>query len=248
MNLIPRANQEFESTWNKLHRDGINDDMLAQQNLARENIVPFWERDSLTCATALIRRRVQTFATNTSPCQLMSFAPQSSNPGALSAAIAAELPKVRRHAIGLLYNRADAEDLVQDCLETALAKQSTLQDPGRLRGWLFTILNNLFLMRMRANSRRGVTIPIDEFTDSLVASSAVDDRGMALDLARAMGELSLEHRQILLLLNVEGYRYEEIADILEMPIGTVMSRLARARQRLRALLEGHGLPAKGVVT
>jgi RNA polymerase sigma-70 factor (ECF subfamily) len=63
-----------------------------------------------------------------------------------------------------------------------------------------------------------------------------------------MGQLSLEHRQILLLLNVEGYRYDEIADILGMPIGTVMSRLARARQRLRTLLEGHDLPAKGVVT
>ena len=178
----------------------------------------------------------------------MSFVPQSSDAGALSAAIAAELPKVRRHAIGLLYNRADAEDLVQDCLEAALAKQSTLQDPGRLRGWLFTILNNLFLMRMRTNARRGVTLPIDEFTESLVASSEVEDRGTALDLARAMGQLSLEHRQILLLLNVEGYRYDEIADILEMPIGTVMSRLARARQRLRALLEGHDLPATGVVT
>jgi RNA polymerase sigma-70 factor (ECF subfamily) len=185
---------------------------------------------------------------NLSACQSMSFVPQSSNSSALSAAIAAELPKVRRHAIGLLYNRADAEDLVQDCLEAALAKQSTLQDPSRLRGWLFAILNNLFLMRMRTNSRRGVTIAIDEFADSLIASSAADDRGMALDLARAMGELSLEHRQILLLLNVEGYRYDEIADILGMPIGTVMSRLARARQRLRALLEAHDLPATGVVT
>ena len=177
----------------------------------------------------------------------MSLVPPASNANSLNAAIAAELPKVRRHAIGLLYNRADAEDLVQDCLETALARQSTLQDPGRLRGWLFAILNNLFLMRMRTNSRRGVTIPIDEFTDGLVNSSAADDRGMALDLARAMGQLSLEHRQILLLLNVEGYRYDEIAEILGMPIGTVMSRLARARQRLRALLEGHDLPATGVV-
>jgi RNA polymerase sigma-70 factor (ECF subfamily) len=223
--------------------------MLAQQNLACAKFVPFWERcDSLTEVTALIGRRVQTFATNLFACQSMSLVPPASNASSLNAAIAAELPKVRRHAIALLYNRADAEDLVQDCLEAALSKQSTLQDPGRLRGWLFAILNNLFLMRMRTNSRRGVTIPIEEFADSLVSSSAAEDRGMALDLARAMGQLSLEHRQILLLLNVEGYRYDEIADILGMPIGTVMSRLARARQRLRALLEGHDLPAKGVVT
>ena len=222
--------------------------MLAQQNLAFAIVVPFWEQfDSLAQVTASIGRRVQTFATNLFACQSMSLVPPASNTS-LNAAIAAELPKVRRHAIALLYNRADAEDLVQDCLEAALAKQSTLQDPERLRGWLFAILNNLFLMRMRTNSRRGVTIPIDEFADSLIASSAAEDRGMALDLARAMGQLSLEHRQILLLLNVEGYRYDEIADILEMPIGTVMSRLARARQRLRALLEGHDLPAEGVVT
>jgi RNA polymerase sigma factor (sigma-70 family) len=223
--------------------------MLARQNLACAKFVPYWEQlNSLADAAALMGRRVQTFATNLFACQLMSLVPPASNATSLNAAIAAELPKVRRHAIALLYNRADAEDLVQDCLEAALAKQSTLQDPSRLRSWLFAILNNLFLMRMRTNARRGVTLPIDEFADSLVSSSAADDRGMALDLARAMGELSLEHRQILLLLNVEGYRYDEIADILGMPIGTVMSRLARARQRLRALLEGHDLPATGVVT
>jgi len=171
----------------------------------------------------------------------MPFAPLSSDANALSAAIAAELPKVRRHAAALLYDRADAEDLVQDCLETALVKQSTLQDPSRLRGWLFAILNNLFLMRMRSRARHGTPIPIDDFADTLVASVAANDRGTALDLARAMGQLSLEHRQILLLLNVEGYNYEEIAEILGVPIGTVMSRLARARQRLRTLLDGDNL-------
>ncbi|MBR0851608.1 RNA polymerase sigma factor [Bradyrhizobium diazoefficiens] len=158
----------------------------------------------------------------------------------ISAAIAAEMPKLRRHALSLLYNHADAEDLVQDCLVTALAKQDTLQDSGRLRGWLFAILNNLFLMRMRSGKRRGATIPIDEFAEQLADLAAPTDRDAALDLARAMGKLSMEHRQILLLLNVEGCSYQEISEILDVPVGTVMSRLARARERLRTLLEGGG--------
>jgi RNA polymerase sigma-70 factor (ECF subfamily) len=161
----------------------------------------------------------------------------------LSAGIAAELPRLRRHAYSLLYNRADAEDMVQDCVEAALAKRATLKDPERLRGWLFAILNNLFLTRMRTQSRRGTALSIDDFADSLVASVPASDRDTARDLARAMGKLSVEHRQILLLINVEGQSYQEAADSLGVPIGTVMSRLARARQRLRALIEGRELQA-----
>jgi RNA polymerase sigma factor (sigma-70 family) len=157
--------------------------------------------------------------------------------------IVAELPRLRRHAYSLLYGRADAEDLVQDCLETALAKSGSLKDPERLRAWLFSILNNLFLMRLRSRARRGVMLPIEDFADSLAASVPAADRDTARDLAKAMGKLSAEHRQVLLLINVEGQSYQEAADALEVPIGTVMSRLARARQRLRDFLEGGGLHA-----
>ena len=159
---------------------------------------------------------------------------------ALTAAIVAELPRLRRHATYLLYNHANAEDLVQDCLEAALKRKASLQDPARLRGWLFSILNNLFLMRLRSNARTQA-LPLDDFTDSLAASAPPQDRDTARDLARAMAKLSVEHRQILLLLNVEEYTYQEVADTLGVPIGTVMSRLARARRRLRALLEAREL-------
>ena len=159
----------------------------------------------------------------------------------LTAAMVAELPRLRRHALYLCYNHADADDLVQDCLEAALSKKGSLQDPARLRSWLFSILNNLFLMRLRSNARRGQMLQIEDFADSLAASASPEDRQTARDLARAMAKLSAEHRQILLLLNVEGYGYQEVADTLVIPIGTVMSRLARARRRLRALLEGHEL-------
>jgi RNA polymerase sigma-70 factor, ECF subfamily len=160
---------------------------------------------------------------------------------ALSARIAAELPRLRRHAVSLLYSHADAEDLVQDCLETALIKRDSLQNVARLRSWLFSILNNLFLMRLRAEKRRGKPSSIEDFADSLAAAVPPQDRALATDLARAMGRLSAEHRQILLLINVEQYSYQEVAESLGIPIGTVMSRLARARLQLRALLEDHRL-------
>jgi len=159
---------------------------------------------------------------------------------ALTAAIVAELPRLRRHATYLLYNHANAEDLVQDCLEAALKRKASLQDPARLRGWLFSILNNLFLMRLRSNARTQA-LPLDDFTDSLAASAPPQDRDTARDLVRAMAKLSAERRQILLLLNVEEYTYQEVADTLGVPIGTVMSRLARARRRLRALLDAREL-------
>ncbi len=161
----------------------------------------------------------------------------------LSVAIVAEIPRLRRYAISLLYNPADAEDLIQDCLETALTKHAALKDPTRLRPWMFAILNNLFLMRLRSGSRRAATGSIEDFADSLAAAAPPEDRATALDLARAMGRLSVEHRQILLLINLEGYSYQDVAEILAIPLGTVMSRLARARERLRALLEGGDLTA-----
>jgi len=161
----------------------------------------------------------------------------------LDSAIAAEVPKLRRHAVSLLYNRADAEDLVQDCVETALTKQYTLQDPTKLRAWLFAILDKLFLMRLRSGSRRGAAVPIDEFADTLASLVPAPDRAEAMDLGRAMGRLSPQHRQILLLVNLDGYSYQDVAEILEIPIGTVMSRLARARERLRELIEGRDLQA-----
>lgn len=152
--------------------------------------------------------------------------------------IAAEAPRLRRRAILLLRNRADADDLVQDCLTAALSKKASLNNPGQLRSWMLSILINLFRARLRSRGRQIAALPIDDFTDSLIASVPPEDRGAAQDLVRAMGRLSLEHRQILVLINVEGRTYREAADTLGVPVGTVMSRLARARRHLRALIEG----------
>jgi RNA polymerase sigma-70 factor (ECF subfamily) len=103
---------------------------------------------------------------------------------------------------------------------------------------MLSILRNLFRARMRSRGRQVAALPIDDFADSLVASVPPEDRGRAQDLVRALGRLSREHRQILLLINVEGRTYREAADTLGVPVGTVMSRLARARQQFRALLDG----------
>jgi len=173
--------------------------------------------------------------------QLESISSSVSTRDALADAIAAATPRLRRHALYLLYNQADADDLVQDCVEAALRNRSALQDLAKLRSWLFSILNKLFLMRLRSKSRRGHALQIEEIADSLAACTSPEDRLLAHDLGCAMGRLSAEHRQILLLLNVEGYGYQEVARTLGIPIGTVMSRLARARRRLRAVLDGQDL-------
>jgi RNA polymerase sigma-70 factor (ECF subfamily) len=166
----------------------------------------------------------------------------SNDDTALTARIAAERPWLQRQALSMIYSRADADDLVQDCLAAALSKKATLQHPDRLRGWLLSILTNLVRMRLRSRARHVMVYPIDDFVDSLAASVPPEDGSVARDLAHAMGRLSAEHRQILLLVDVEGQSYHEAAGRLGVPVGTVMSRLARARHGLRALLEGRMSP------
>jgi RNA polymerase sigma factor (sigma-70 family) len=165
------------------------------------------------------------------------MAGSSPDPG-FAARVVAHVPRLRRYATAWLHNVADADDLVQDCVERALRQHATLQHPERLGGWLFAILHNLHLSNLRRDRRRGVTIGIDALADDLALSAPPEDRNQIREFARAMASLSEDHRQILLLVSLEGLTYREIAELLEVPIGTVMSRLARARERLRIALEG----------
>jgi RNA polymerase sigma factor (sigma-70 family) len=152
--------------------------------------------------------------------------------------IAAMAPRLRRYATALTGSAADGQDLAQDCLERAFAQKHSLREPDRLYPWLLAILHNLHVSAHRARARRGWEEPVDGFANSLALSQPPADRGQILDLVRAMGELTAEHRQILLLIALEGLKYAEVAEALELPIGTVMSRLARAREQLRLALEG----------
>jgi len=127
---------------------------------------------------------------------------------------------------------------VQDCLERALKQADTLRDHARLAAWLRSILYNLYVDELRRRRSRGIEEDISALADNTTLSVAPRDHSEFNDLTAAMTELSAEHRHILLLVGLDGMSYRDIADELCIPIGTVMSRLARARERLRGLLEG----------
>jgi len=153
-------------------------------------------------------------------------------------ALIAQLPALRRYARGLVGNPALADDLVQDCIERALRQWEGLRETNRLGSWLRSILHNLYIDELRRGRTRGHEQEVTELADDLALSTPAHDRSVALDFVRAMETLSVEHRQVLLLVGLESKNYRDIADELGIPIGTVMSRLARGRERLRSALEG----------
>jgi RNA polymerase sigma-70 factor (ECF subfamily) len=126
---------------------------------------------------------------------------------------------------------------VQDCIERACRKQDLLQDPERLMGWLRTTLINLYRDNLRRERRRGAPVELDAVVDLAGSEPQPSDWLAMKELARAMDQLSPDHREILLLAALEDLSYREIADTLRLPIGTVMSRLSRARAQLRETLE-----------
>jgi RNA polymerase sigma-70 factor (ECF subfamily) len=164
--------------------------------------------------------------------------PASEPPSGFTLRLIAQIPRLRRYATAWLHNAADADDLVQDCIERALLRHDSLRDPDRLGGWLLAILHNMHLSNLRRTRRLGQPLAVDSLADDLALSAPPEDRGEIRSFVRAMETLSEDHRQILLLVGLEGLSYREIAELLEVPIGTVMSRLARARERLRIALEG----------
>ncbi len=149
------------------------------------------------------------------------------------AALVALLPRLRRYARTLVHETAAADDLVQDTLERAWARRGQWIAGSDLRAWLFAIMHNRRIDLLRAD--RTVAMDdeaVNELADAADAHDRVEhfDR---IDLQRAFDRLGPEHRQVLLLVAVEQTSYEEAAAILSVPIGTVMSRLSRARRRLR---------------
>jgi RNA polymerase sigma-70 factor (ECF subfamily) len=158
-------------------------------------------------------------------------------------AMIAELPALRRYARALCGNAALADDLVQDGIERALGRAASLEQPDRIGAWLRRIVHNLYVDDMRRLRARGVMMDLEDMDGHPALSLDPHDAGGAADVARAMESLSLDHKQILILAGVEELTYREIADELNVPLGTVMSRLARARAALRAVLEPAPQPA-----
>ncbi len=156
----------------------------------------------------------------------------------------ASLPALRRYALGLSGSVALADDLVQDCIERALLRLDTLENENGITPWLRTILFSVFVDERRRWRNRVATAESDVLEMMVDQSAAPDQRAELAQTMRAMTTLAPQHRQVLFLVGVEGLGYREAAEELGVPIGTVMSRLARARDHLREVLDA-ATSAKG---
>ncbi len=159
--------------------------------------------------------------------------------GGVLSHIEACLPALRRYATALLRNREDADDLVHDCLVRALDKLHTRRDDADVRAWLFAIMHNLFVSQLRHRKSRPAGEPLNESHEATLTQRADQEANLHFrDLVAALDRLPVEQRSVLLLVSVEDLSYAEAASVLGIPIGTVMSRLARGRERLRQMTEG----------
>ena len=152
----------------------------------------------------------------------------------------AEIPRLRRYARALIRDPARADDLVQNALVRAIAKQHLWRPGTDLRAWLFTILHHQNVNDVRRFSREGAGVPVEHVAPALAAVSDPSAVLQIRDLERAMAALPEGQRQVILLVGLEGMRYEEVATILGIPIGTVRSRLSRGRETLRILMDVSG--------
>jgi RNA polymerase sigma-70 factor (ECF subfamily) len=152
------------------------------------------------------------------------------------AAILEEIPGLRRYARALLRDRDAADDLVQDCMERALLRLDNWRTGESPRRWLFTIMHNIFLDQVRRDRRRGAMVDIDA-REALSIPAAQPGAAESLEILDALQAISPDRRAAILMVSVEGFSYAEASVILGVPSGTLMSRIARGREDLRALLE-----------
>lgn len=147
-------------------------------------------------------------------------------------AIERELPALRRYAWTLLRDKDAAEELVHDCVVKATAHRETWRPTGSFRGWLFTILHNLYANKMRTFSRRPAEVPLEDVLHPSQAANQVDAVELR-EVLKLLDRLRPDYKEVILLVAVEGMTYAEAAAILDVPVGTLMSRLHRARAQLR---------------
>lgn len=148
------------------------------------------------------------------------------------------IPNLRRYARALVGDRDGADDLVQDTLERAVRKFH-LWRPGDLRAWLFSIMHNVFVNQLKARK-----IPTDVEIDETIAAPTSSVSVLDLqDLQRALGTLAPEQREVVLLVALEDMSYADVSRALGIPMGTVMSRLSRGRERLRRVMNGEAARA-----
>ena len=153
-----------------------------------------------------------------------------------------QIPRLRRYARALTRNRERADDLVQDTLSRALVKEQFWQPGTNLRAWLFTIMHNQNVNNVRLAVRESRMVDIEQLSPMSATTDPTLSRQM-FELERALAQLPLEQRQVILLVGLEGMSYEDAAGILSVPVGTVRSRLSRGREFLRKLLDMEGRPS-----
>jgi len=163
-----------------------------------------------------------------------------STPGLPHPELLAAIPRLRRYARVLTGDASRADDLVQDTLARAWEKRRLWRSGSDLRAWLFTIMHNVHVNQLALARREAGNVSIDADAGNpawqLPVRANQFERVELLELVEQIGRLSADQREVLILAAVEELRYEEIAGILSVPIGTVMSRLSRARDKLRRLM------------
>jgi len=147
-----------------------------------------------------------------------------------------EIPRLRRYARALTRNATRADDLVQDTLTRAVQKAHLWQPGTDLRAWLFTIMHNQNVNQIRHAIRDSATVNLETCSQSLVATTDPTASRQLRELERALGQLPEDQRQVILLVGLEGMSYEQAAAILQVPVGTIRSRLSRGRDALRKLM------------
>ena len=147
-----------------------------------------------------------------------------------------QIPRLRRYALALVGDPTRADDLVQDCLERAWSRGHLFRPGSDLRAWLFTILHNLHANAARRYNTRPSEVSLADETYTPATAATQGDAVALNELRSALTEVPDDQRQVLLMIGMEQMTYQEVAVVLGIPIGTVMSRLHRGRERLRGLL------------
>ena len=177
------------------------------------------------------------------PCRITSPGAQSDGQKpstadrSLRAQIEALIPRLRRYARAMARDPVAADDLVQDCLVRALGKIQLWEKGTDLRAWLFTILHNQYVSLARQAARQRVSIELQQSSPGLALSPTQTMRLELRDLERAIAKLPEEQRSVILLIGLEGMGYEEAAAVVNLPVGTVRSRVSRGRETLRMMTE-----------
>jgi RNA polymerase sigma-70 factor, ECF subfamily len=152
--------------------------------------------------------------------------------------IAREIPRLRRYALTLVNESQAADDLVQDTLERAIRKRGQWRRRGAIRSWLYRILYTVFVNNCAANAKHNGDIGLDD-APQLWARARQEDQAHCRDIAEAMQRLPHDQRAAIALTAIEGLPYDEAAEVLDIPIGTLRSRLSRGREALRAMCPEH---------